>query len=107
MSNFKKPLWRSPEYLAYVRTLACCGCGIYGQHHAHHNIAQRFSSAKAGDDWAMALCPLCHSKLHEGWRDWEEQYGTQDRHCLETISQAIRDGVLVIDKKLAKVMANG
>jgi hypothetical protein len=105
MSNFKRPAFRSPELLAYIRTLPCCGCGIYGQHHAHHNISQRFGSSKAGDDWAMALCPPCHTKLHAGWRQWEEQNGTQDRHCLETISQALRDGVLVIDKKCARALA--
>lgn len=107
MSNFKKPTMRSEQYMAWVRTLPCRGCGVYGQQQAHHNIASRYGSSKQSDFWTMSLCATCHELLHAGWRRWEDEYGTQDRHCLETIEQAIRDGVLVVDKKCARALSNG
>ena len=107
MSNFKKPTMRSELYMAWVRTQACRGCGVHGQQQAHHNIANRYGSSKQSDFCTMPLCATCHELLHAGWRQWEQENGTQDRHCLETLEQAIRDGVLVVDKKAARYMSNG
>lgn len=99
MSFFKEPTWRSPEYLKWVRVQPCMGCGAYGQHHAHHNIANRFSSAKASDAWTLPLCAACHTELHGNWPAWEEANGTQDRHALVILNRAAVAGVLQLNKR--------
>lgn len=99
MSYFKDPAWRSPDYLSWVRVQPCEGCGQYGQNHAHHNIAQRFSSAKASDAWSMPECSVCHATLHRDWPAWEAQNGTQDRTCLVMLNRALVAGVLEVNKR--------
>lgn len=103
--NQRRPSLKHPEYLDYVRALPCCGCGVHGQQQAHHNISGRYGSAKCSDFWTMPLCADCHRVLHAGWTAWEEAHGTQDRHCLETLEQALRDGVLVVDKRCARALS--
>lgn len=106
-SLLKRPKLDSREYRNYVATLPCCGCGVHGQQVAHHCIADRHGSSKHSDLFCMSLCNDCHRLLHVNWREWEGQHGAQWLHVARTIEQAFIDGVLVIDKKLAKVMANG
>lgn len=102
MSNFKEPAWRSEAYLSWIRTQTCRGCGAYGQHHAHHNIANRYGSSKAADAWALSLCPTCHTLLHADWPRWEDENNTQDRHCLILLNRALVNGVLELNKKRAR-----
>ncbi|TFH85247.1 DUF968 domain-containing protein [Billgrantia azerbaijanica] len=59
--------WRSPAYLAFVRTLPCCLCNQYGVD-PHHVIGLRWGLSGWGltapDSYAMPLCRTCHRKTH-------------------------------------------
>lgn len=103
--NQRRPSMKDPDYLAYVRGLPCCGCGFHGQQHAHHNIANRYSSAKVSDVCTMPLCQPCHTMLHSDWPAWEAKHGTQSMHVVATFEQAVRDGVWVLDRKAARFMS--
>lgn len=96
---------RSPEYLAYVRTLPSVESGSYGCC-AHHSIGGRYSTLKTSDFYAIPLTDDEHKRLHnEGWRRWEERCGSQMEHAARIMEQAIRDGVLVLDKKAARYIS--
>lgn len=102
----KRPPFRSEAYLSWVRSQPCCGCGVTGTRvHAHHNIADRFSSSKAADAFAMPLCADCHRELHADWPQWEALHGPQWRHVAKTLHEAIRHGVLSLDARAARELA--
>lgn len=101
----KRPPFRSEPYLSWVRSLPCCGCGVVGRVEAHHNIADRFGTAKAPDAYALPLCPDCHRELHRNWHEWEAIHGPQWRHACRTLHEALRAGVLTIDNKTARGLA--
>ena len=68
--------WRSPQYLAWVRTLPCCVCGAQGGNEAHHIKGVGHHSGagmKAGDDLSMALCAEHHRELHATPEMWPLQ----------------------------------
>jgi hypothetical protein len=68
--------WRSPKYLAWVRTLPCCVCGGLAEA-AHHLIGvggQGGMGTKAPDSHAMPVCSTCHRKIHETPALWPEQW---------------------------------
>ena len=102
MSFFKDPAWRSDAYMTYVRSQPCRGCGSYLSGHAHHNISERFGSAKHSDAWTIPLCPTCHTLLHADWPAWERENNTQDRHCLVMLNRALVAGVLELNKRKLK-----
>jgi len=60
--------WRSPEYLAWVRTLPCCHCGGPGGD-AHHVIGLHWGLSGGGltapDNYAMPACRVCHQAIHQ------------------------------------------
>tara|TARA_B100000700_G_scaffold189815_1_gene209196 strand:- start:55731 stop:56192 length:462 start_codon:yes stop_codon:yes gene_type:complete len=63
--------WRSPEYLAFVRTLPCCLCGAPANA-AHHLIGMWGMSGmglKAPDSMVMPVCDgpgdTCHRRIHD------------------------------------------
>jgi len=96
---------RSDEYRAFVRSLPCCGCGVTPAGHAHHCISDRHAARKASDTACMPLCPICHSALHSGWREWEAANNTQWFHVARTIERAAQLGVLVINVEMARAAA--
>lgn len=102
----RRPSMAHPAYLEYVRAQPCCGCGFAGRQHAHHNIANRFSSAKVSDVCTMPLCGPCHAELHADWPAWEAKHGTQSMHVEATFEQAVRDGVFNIDNKAARFLGS-
>lgn len=65
---------RSPEHLAYIRTLPCHRCGLHGFSVAHHLLfgpQPKARGLKSGDDTAIPLCQTsfqpdggCHTQLH-------------------------------------------
>ena len=87
---------RSPEYLAFVRTLPCCALQeehdvmktLMGQEcsrgiHAHHAGRRPGTGVKAPDDTAIPLCDVHHFEWHQaagmfhGWsreqrREWAD-----------------------------------
>lgn len=105
-----KPVFRSPEYLAAVRTLDCVCCGKWRAYtQAAHSNQLRFSKAKgqkASDATAMALCGTaprfsigCHA-LHDqgGMLTKEERNQFEYEHIYQTISKLIRAGKLAGDE---------
>jgi hypothetical protein len=52
---------RDPAYRTWLRTLACCACGIEGQsecaHTGDHGLSQ-----KAADAQCIPLCAECHTR---------------------------------------------
>ncbi len=101
------PALRSAEYLAWVRAQPSVESGHYGCC-AHHVIGGRYSTLKTDDFLAIPLTDAEHKRLHdEGWRRWEERCGSQREHAADLLVQAIREGVLVVDKKAARYIAAG
>lgn len=88
--------WRSPAYLAWVRTQPCVVCGAPGNVAAHHMIGMYGLSGmglKAGDEFAMPACDPaagsfndCHQQIHslKALRD------QQPRFLITTLFAAIR-----------------
>ena len=96
------PALRDDAYLAYVRSLPSVQSGLMGCV-AHHAIGGRYSTLKTSDYFAIPLTDAEHKVLHDkGWRAWEELHGSQMEHAARIMEQAIRDGVLVLDKRAAK-----
>lgn len=70
----KEARWRSPKYLAWVRTLPCCVCNATGGVAAHHLTGMYNASGmglKAPDSLAMPACDPhnggwnnCHARIH-------------------------------------------
>ena len=81
---------RSPEFLAFVRTLPCCMPQhmasmpmCHGRVHAHHAGRRPGTGVKAPDDTAIPLCAVHHFDWHQaagmfhGWsreqrREWAD-----------------------------------
>ncbi len=63
--KLKTPKFRSRAYLAHVASLRCCVCGT-SPCQAHHLLRRsgHGMGMKAGDDWTIPLCPMCHRNLH-------------------------------------------
>lgn len=59
--------WRSPAYLAWVRTLPCSRCGAPADD-AHHVIGLHWGLSGMGttapDSYAMPVCRACHQDVH-------------------------------------------
>ncbi len=53
---------RDEEYKAWIRTLACCACGIEGRSEAAHTGDDGGMSMKASDYSCVPLCPNCHTQ---------------------------------------------
>jgi hypothetical protein len=99
------PALRSPEYLAWVRSQPSVESGQYGCI-AHHPVGHgRLSTLKCSDYFAIPLTDAEHKVLHDkGWKAWEERNGSQLEHAARIMEQAIREGVLCLDKRAAKYM---
>lgn len=93
----KEGRFRSPAYLAFVRTLPCCVCGSPANA-AHHLIGLWNVSGmglKAPDSMCMPVCDgpgdTCHRRIHsEAYLKWQ-----QPIFLIETISAGLdefRDG---------------
>lgn len=84
--------WRSPDYLAWVRSLPCCVCSIQGCD-AHHVIGLGWGlsgmSLTAPDSYTMPLCRACHGEMHRepGWQQYQPKWIKQ------TIRFALQAGV--------------
>lgn len=92
----------APDYLAWVRSLPSAASGLYGCQ-AHHRIGGRGSQHKTSDYEAMPLTPAEHRQLHASMEDFERTHGkTEDAMVKATLLEAIRLGVLVLDKRAAR-----
>ncbi|MGM0783876.1 MAG: DUF968 domain-containing protein [Pseudomonadota bacterium] len=85
--------WRSPEYLAWVRSLPCCVCGTTTGVAAHHMIGLwqlGGMGLKAPDSFAMPACDgpgdTCHRRIHNEQALRDRQPG----FVRDTISRGVR-----------------
>ena len=53
---------RDEEYKAWIRTLACCACGVSGRSEAAHTGTDGGMSMKASDYSCVPLCAECHTR---------------------------------------------
>ena len=59
---------KNAEYLEWIRSLKCAGCGLPGPSEAHHlkgDLHMSGAGMKAPDYLAMPLCRDCHRRLHD------------------------------------------
>lgn len=92
----------APDYLAWVRSLPSGASGLIGCQ-AHHRIGGRLSQRKTSDFEAMPLTPREHAQLHAGMDGFEREHGkTEWEMVAKTLLEAIRLGVLVLDKRAAR-----
>lgn len=88
---------RDPVYLAWVRTLGCCVCGMRMDVQAHHRYGQGWvkgAGTKVPDYWTIPLCATHHNALHQGPLAWEDRHGSQWMWIALTLQRAIAEGVL-------------
>ena len=84
--------WRSPRYLAWVRTLPCCVCGRPADS-AHHLIGIWGMSGmglKSPDSMVMPVCDGpggCHAEIHSQ----AELRNRQPGFLRDTISRGVRE----------------
>ncbi len=101
MAAKQKTKWlRSPEYLAWVRTLPCVVRGT-SPSHAHHMTGYgNRGNTKVHDFWALPLNPLEHTEgagcIHQGHETWEAEHGSQWAHVASVLGRAIAVGVLKV-----------
>lgn len=95
----------APEYLAFVRGLKSAASGKYGCV-AHHRIGYRYSQRKVSDYETMPLLDEEHRRLHsKGVHTFEQEVGKTEREMIgETLLEAIRLGVLELNKKRAMAL---
>lgn len=95
----------APEYLRWVRTLPSAASGRLGCV-AHHRIGGRLSQVKTSDYEAMPLLDPEHVRLHQNLEAFEAETGKTEKEMVaETLLEAIRQGVLVLDKRAAFELA--
>lgn len=95
----------APEYMAWVHSLPSAASGNIGVV-AHHRIGGRFSQHKTSDFEVMPLTQEEHLLLHRSMEGFERETGkTEWEMVAKTLLEAIRLGVLVLDRKTAKELA--
>src|SRR5580658_8006319 len=77
---------RDEGYKDWIRTLACCACGVEGRSEAAHTGTDGGMSMKASDYSVVPLCGDCHTQApgayhRVGKRAFEEKH----RLCCEQI----------------------
>jgi len=92
-----------PEFLVFVRSLPSAASGRLGCI-AHHRIGHRYSQRKVSDFETMPLQAPEHERLHgHGVHSFEAEIGKTEKEMIcDTLLEAIRLGVLVVDKKRAR-----
>jgi hypothetical protein len=58
---------RDPAYLAWIREMACIGCGIEGRSEAAHTGTDGGMGQKASDYSCVPLCSNCHTQAAEAY----------------------------------------
>lgn len=84
---------RSPKYIAWIRTLPCCGCGQPSDD-AHHIIGfDGIMGGKADDAMAIPVCRACHTTLHTDFAMYATQnLKAQMRWLQDTLRKAVEAG---------------
>ena len=91
-------------YLKFVRQLPCAICQDDTGSDPHHQRGSKTGGAsfKCHDIRTAPLCRTHHSELHNhGHETFELKYGvTQAELIVDTIEQAIYQGVITLNKEL-------
>jgi hypothetical protein len=70
-----KLIYRSPEYLAYIRRQPCAACHLpanFTDPH-HEPLGETYMGGKPHDTHAIPLCRSCHNIRHEEGPEWLEK----------------------------------
>lgn len=95
----------APEYMAWVHSLPSAASGKIGVV-AHHRIGGRFSQHKTSDYETMPLTDEEHRELHADMDAFVAKYGKTESDMIKaTLLEAIRLGVLTLDKRAARELA--
>ena len=93
---------RCDDYLAWIRSQPSVQSGEMGCV-AHHPVGNRCSTVKVSDFLAIPLTDAEHRRLHDrGWREWEAEHGNQYEHAARMMDRAISEGILSVDRKVAR-----
>lgn len=109
--NFRRPRIECEPYLAWIRCLPCAVCSSRFKAHAHHRIGHGRCGGKTDDFEAIPLCHKCHTELHNndegGWESFERKHEWSQMDAVrEYLLTALREGVLVVDKKAARYIGD-
>jgi len=88
--------YRNKKYTDWVKQLPCCHCKA-SKSEPHHLIGidkMGKIGGKAPDFAAVPLCRVHHNEVHIEPSKWP-----QTRWLIETLSEAIRQGVIKIEVK--------
>jgi hypothetical protein len=91
-------LTQNKNYLSWVSSLQCCGCGAPADE-AHHLISAGLGGGmgtKASDLLTMPVCRRCHDELHRDTKAWEATNNSQYMHICMTILEAVEEGVITL-----------
>lgn len=97
MHRPKIPRWECQAYTDWVKTQACCGCGVPADD-PHHIIGHGLggTGTKAGDFHVIPLCRVCHTELHDNVVVWEQKHGSQVEHVMRVQHRALGLGVIIM-----------
>lgn len=89
----------SDKYRAWVKTLPCTACGAPADDPHHpYGVGYGGAATKCPDWWCIPLCRGHHDELHVSPTTWEAMHGAQLEHALLTLTRAIYEGVLLLEK---------
>lgn len=89
MNLQKTPRWKSPKYIAFIKTMDCCNCGAPADD-AHHVIAIGGFSGMgltAPDNLTIPMCRGCHTMLHNTPSMWQKQWEWLARTLAEAVKK--------------------
>lgn len=97
ISFFKKPRLANKKYTDWVKTQPSC-ISQKPADDPHHIKGHGYTGGVTPDDYmTMPLTRDEHTHLHNiGYEAWEKIYGDQRGHVLDTLMNAIRQGVLEV-----------
>ena len=79
---------KDPGYMALVKQLGCCICGMPPPSDAHHCISGRYGTRKSDDRDCIPLCKDHHQNgpnaIHNGKASWEAKHGPDTAYIKPT-----------------------
>jgi len=86
----KGKTYRSPAYLAFVRTLPCVVCGVKGTEAHHHGGGM---GLKGSDLQTVSLCRVHHAEHHHFGKEtfWKRHNLDRWRIIAETLEQYFKE----------------
>ena len=80
MSLFKLTIYRSPEYMTFIRNQPCHVCGKSSD---PHHLSTAGTGIKGVDLSCFPLCRKCHTSYHaEGKKTFAEKHNIDIKHEL-------------------------